>query len=386
MIYDGDIIISQNDKLLAVNRRLSFKKYNLLSCEVNFNNPEASEHTISADTKDKNEEVVRAVALALFDYMRKSKSNGYVLSLSGGADSSFCAVMVAEMVKRASAELGWAQFCEILRLNEKEINGDWRKAVNKILTCAYQGTKNSSESTLNAAKSLAESIGAEFHDWKIDEEVNSYTSKIEKAIGRSLSWETDDVTLQNIQARTRSPIIWMLANIKRAVLLTTSNRSEGNVGYATMDGDTSGSLAPIAGLSKVFILQWLQWAEKALDQSGLSAVNSLQPTAELRPLERNQTDEADLMPYSILAEIEKHAIRDRKSPKEVLEAMKGLAEPKQLKIYIKKFYRLWSINQWKRERLAPSFHLDDLNVDPRSWCRFPILSSGFQDELDQLGQ
>jgi NAD+ synthase (glutamine-hydrolysing) len=384
MIYDGDIIIAQLGKILAVNHRLSFRNYNLLSCEVNFNNPEASQTIPVIDSKEKNEEVVRAVSLALFDYMRKSKSKGYVLSLSGGADSSFCAVLVAEMVKRASSELGWPAFCKTLGLDETQINGNWKKAVGKILTCAYQGTKNSSADTLHAAKSLAESIGAEFHEWKIDEEVTSYSSKIEKAIGRSLSWERDDIALQNIQARTRSPIIWMLANIKNAVLLTTSNRSEGNVGYATMDGDTSGSLAPIAGLSKIFILQWLRWAQKHLEQPGLQAVNALQPTAELRPLERNQTDETDLMPYSILAEIEKYAIRDRKSPSEVFESMNGLASDDQLKIHIKKFYKLWSANQWKRERLAPSFHLDDLNVDPRSWCRFPILSSGFIDELNQL--
>jgi NAD+ synthase (glutamine-hydrolysing) len=384
MIYDGDIVIGQNGKLLAVNKRLSFKKFNLLACSINFNNPEASEIKVSLDNKEKNEELTRAVSLALFDYLRKSKAKGYALSLSGGADSSFCAVLVAEMVKRASSELGWKQFCECLALDQNEIDDDWRKAVNKILTCAYQGTKNSSASTLNAAKLLAESVGAEFHAWEIDEEVNSYTKKIEQAIGRSLTWNTDDITLQNIQARTRSPIIWMLANIKRAVLITTSNRSEGNVGYATMDGDTSGSLAPIAGLSKIFILQWLKWAEGALDHSGLSAVNALQPTAELRPQDRHQTDEADLMPYSILAEIEKHAIRDRKSPEEVFQSMQNLGEADQLKTHIKKFYRLWSANQWKRERLAPSFHLDDLNVDPRSWCRFPILSSGFQEELDQL--
>jgi NAD+ synthase (glutamine-hydrolysing) len=253
-----------------------------------------------------------------------------------------------------------------------------------LLTCAYQGTKNSSSSTFNAAKSLADSIGAEFHNWLIDDEVNSYSYKIEQAVGRKLTWDEDDITLQNIQARSRSPIIWMLANIKRAVLLTTSNRSEGNVGYATMDGDTSGSLAPIAGLSKVFILQWLRWAETALDQSGLNAVNNLQPTAELRPLERNQTDEADLMPYAVLAEIERHAIRDRKSPSEVLDLVSDSSNRAQMTLYVKKFFRLWSANQWKRERLAPSFHLDDLNVDPRSWCRFPILSSGFQEELDNL--
>jgi NAD+ synthase (glutamine-hydrolysing) len=384
MIYDGDIIIGQLGKLLAVNKRFSFKNYNLLACEVNFANPEASQVIISEDSKEKNEELVRATSLALFDYLRKSKSNGYVLSLSGGADSSLCAILIAEMVKRASAELGWTKFCKATGLDEREINGNPKSAVNKLLTCAYQGTRNSSESTFNSAKNLADSIGAEFHHWLIDEEVNSYTHKMEEAIGRQLSWETDDVTLQNIQARTRSPIIWMLANIKRAVLLTTSNRSEGNVGYATMDGDTSGSLAPIAGLSKIFILKWLRWAEKELNQPGLNHVNNLQPTAELRPLERNQTDEADLMPYSVLAEIEKHAIRDRRSPGEVLTLISNPENLEQMRFYVKKFFRLWSANQWKRERLAPSFHLDDLNVDPRSWCRFPILSSGFQDELDKL--
>jgi NAD+ synthase (glutamine-hydrolysing) len=288
------------------------------------------------------------------------------------------------MVRRASEEIGWDEFCKALELNPAEINGDRKKAVNKILTCAYQGTRNSSSETLQAAKSLAESIGAGFHYWLIDDEVTSYSSKMEKAIGRKLTWDQDDIALQNIQARARSPIIWMLANIKRSVLLTTSNRSEGDVGYATMDGDTSGSLAPIAGLSKVFILQWLRWAETNLGYAGLSYVNNLKPTAELRPLDRYQTDEADLMPYTILAEIEKHGIRDRKSPKEVLKSMSGLAPDDQLKQYIRKFYKLWSINQWKRERLAPSFHLDDLNVDPRSWCRFPILSSGFGDELNDL--
>ena len=57
-----------------------------------------------------------------------------------------------------------------------------------------------------------------------------------------------------------------------------------------------------------------------------------------------------------------------------------------MKEYNKKFFRLWSRNQWKRERLAPSFHLDDFNVDPKTWCRFPILSGGFEEELNQLDQ
>jgi NAD+ synthase (glutamine-hydrolysing) len=384
MIYDGDIVIGQLGKLLAINRRLSFRKVNVLGCDVDFKEPGRSIPLTPIDNKERNEELARAASLGLFDYLRKSKAKGFVLSLSGGADSSLCAVLVAEMVKRVPAEIGWPEFCQATGLQEETINGDWKRAVNQLLTCAYQGTKNSSADTLHAAKSLADSIGAAFHTWTIDDEVTSYSSKIEHAIGRELSWSEDDIAMQNIQARSRSPIIWMLANIKRAVLLTTSNRSEGDVGYATMDGDTSGSLAPIAGLSKVFILQWLRWAETALDHPGLRAVNSLQPTAELRPPERHQTDEADLMPYSVLAALEKHAILERQSPRQVFESLRHDHDEAQLKVYIKKFFRMWAANQWKRERLAPSFHLDNLNVDPRSWCRFPILSSGFTDELAEL--
>lgn len=387
MIYDGDIIIGQNGKLLAVNRRLSFKNLNILACDIDFKNPSNGKPIPSLDSKEKNEEFARATSLALFDYLRKSKAKGFVLSLSGGADSSCCAILVSEMVRRGSSELGWEKFCKTLGLasivNQKE-------AVASLLTCAYQGTKNSSDTTLTAAKELAHSLGAEFHSWLVEEEVNSYRSKIEIVLNRPLSWEKDDIALQNIQARSRSPIIWMLANVKQSVLLTTSNRSEGDVGYATMDGDTSGSLAPIAGIDKPFIIQWLKWAEKELGYNGLSYVNNLQPTAELRPKDREQTDEKDLMPYALLVEIEKLAIRDRKSPVEVYTLLKNnkvsnqSLTPPQLKAHITKFYRLWAANQWKRERMAPSFHLDELNVDPRSWCRFPILSNGFASELEGL--
>lgn len=383
MIYDGDIVFAQNGKLIKTNNRLSLKRTNLLWCDIDFDTAEPKTFPIT-DNKEPNEELVKATSLALFDYLRKSKARGYVLSLSGGADSSLCAVLVSEMVRRAAAELGWEEFCRTFSIPQTK---DLKTAVAQLLTCAYQATKNSSEQTHRAAEHLASSIGAIFHSWNIDDEVNSYEKKIEEALQRKLSWETDDIARQNIQARTRSPIIWMLANTKQAVLLTTSNRSEGDVGYATMDGDTSGSLAPIAGLDKPFIIQWLRWAEKKLGYSGLSYVNSLIPTAELRPAERAQTDEKDLMPYSILVEIERLAIRDRKPPIEVFQILsekKLTANKEELKNYVRKFYRLWSANQWKRERLAPSFHLDDLNVDPRSWCRFPILSGNFNLELEAL--
>ncbi|MBL7870494.1 MAG: NAD(+) synthase [Cyclobacteriaceae bacterium] len=386
MIYDGDLIFGQQGNIIKLNERLSFKSFNLHWCDFNFENPASTKVHPITDNKKLNEEFTKAASLALYDYLRKSKAKGFVLSLSGGADSSLCAVLVAEMVRRASHELGVDKFCTSLEIRKTEnINA----AVSQLLSCAYQGTRNSSDATFTSAKGLALSLGAEFHQWEIDQEVTSFETKIEKALGRKLTWAQDDIAKQNIQARARSPIIWMLANIKRAVLLTTSNRSEGDVGYATMDGDTSGSLAPIAGIDKPFILQWLRWAEKELGYSGLSYVNNLTPTAELRPSDKEQTDEKDLMPYSILVEIEKLAIRDRKSPIEVFHLMSvnpsnSVIQKNQLKEYIKKFFRLWAANQWKRERLAPSFHFDDLNVDPRSWCRFPILSGSFKHELEEL--
>lgn len=385
MVYDGDILIAHKGKLIAQNRRLSFRQYQIRSCDFDFQQGVPKDDARLDDVKEKNEELSQAIALALFDYLRKSKARGFVVSLSGGADSGTCAVAVAEMVKRASSELGWKTFCSMLGLDENTIAGDWKKGVGALLTCVYQATKFSSSRTLEAARELAQSIGAQFHHWNIDDEVAGYRAKVETALGRPLSWQTDDIALQNIQARARSPVVWLLANVKGAILLTTSNRSEGAVGYTTMDGDTSGSLAPIAGLSKVFLLQWLKWAESHLGHHGLQRINSLDPTAELRPPERNQTDEGDLMPYAVLARIESLAIRQRRPPREVFEAMKDeYSDHNVLKGYIRKFFRLWAANQWKRERFAPSFHLDDMNIDPRTWCRFPILSGGFREELDAL--
>jgi NAD+ synthase (glutamine-hydrolysing) len=383
MIYDGEILLANSGELLARNQLLSFKDVQVNSFFLE------DRVQAMAPIQSKEWEFVQASALALLDYLRKSKAKGFVLSLSGGADSSTIAVLVAEMVRRGIAELGVTGFVKKLGLpltyGEAQPEKD---LVKQLLTTAYQGTKNSSAATFASAKILAESLGATFLGWTIDEEVATYSQKIEQTIGRPLSWEQDDLALQNIQARTRSPIIWMLANIKNALLLATSNRSEGDVGYATMDGDTSGSISPIAGVAKDFVIHWLQWAEKNLDRPGLQAVNSLTPTAELRPQERSQTDEKDLMPYDLLVAIERLAIKDRRSPVDVFLLLREKIdlEDGQLKEYIKKFFRLWSRNQWKRERLAPSFHLDDFNIDPKTWCRFPILSGGFEEELHQLDQ
>jgi len=267
-----------------------------------------------------------------------------------------------------------------------------QRLVREILTCVYQSTANSGNVTRQAARGLAEALGAEFHEFDVEAIVRGYTDLVSRAVGRGLTWEHDDIAMQNIQARARAPGVWMLANIRGALLVSTSNRSEAAVGYATMDGDTSGGIAPIAGIDKAYLRRWLVWLERTGPEGigpipALTAVNVQAPTAELRPGGAGQTDEGDLMPYDVLDRIERFAIRDKQTP---LEAWQRLTvdfprhAPRQLAAWTERFYTLWSRNQWKRERYAPSFHLDDENLDPKTWCRFPILSGGFARELAEL--
>jgi NAD+ synthase (glutamine-hydrolysing) len=372
IIFDGEILFGAEGEIWEASNRLSFKEYELATFEIESQRPEIPK--IETE-EDDFEDFTRAASLGLWDYLRKSGSKGYALSLSGGADSAACAVLVAEMAKRAFSTLGKEKIEEQLGIS---LGGNRPEdLIPELLWCLYQGTKNSSSVTREAAESLAKELNARYFSWEIDELVSGYIQNTEKLLGRNLSWEKDDLALQNIQARTRAPGIWLLANTANFLLLTTSNRSEGNVGYCTMDGDTAGSLAPLAGVSKHFIRKWLVWAKENLGYSSLDLIINQKPTAELRPQEMKQTDEADLMPYDILEQIENQLIWERKTEEEALiflkEANPGF-EIEVLEKYISRFVSLWKRSQWKRERLAPSFHLDKFNIDPKSGGRFPILS------------
>ena len=329
-------------------------------------------------------EFMQAVSLGLFDYMRKSRSFGYTLSLSGGCDSSAVAVLVAQSISMAIEEIGAKEFAKNIHLEWKSeyesfASKDW---VGLLLTTVYQATKNSGEITFNAAKELAAELGAKFHAVDIDKQVESYLSSAEAMIGRKLDWKTDDITLQNIQSRSRAPMVWILANINGSLLLSTSNRSEVALGYATMDGDTAGGLSPIGGIDKYFLRKWLVWMERENTYgigkiSSLKLVNDQDPTAELRPKEYAQKDEQDLMPYEIINYIEKCFLEKRMSPEDIKLVMAEnycKLSNELISTYVDRFFNLWQRNQWKRERYAPSFLVDDISLDPKTWCRYPILS------------
>jgi NAD+ synthase (glutamine-hydrolysing) len=430
-IYDGDAMIASNGEFLVSSNRFSYEDYLITTAVIDTEFTRLSQvQNLAGMPKDKlwrvvgafhfpdiepvpqqvadleafegggalkEEEFARAVCLGLFDYLRKSRSQGFTVSLSGGADSSACVALCGLMIRLAEESIGLERFKQKLSHITKIQNATTVEEIAKELIHAiYQGTENSSTDTLESARVLADSIGATFYTININGLVETYTSLIEDQIDRKLTWEKDDIALQNIQARVRAPGVWLLTNLANHLLLSTSNRSEVAVGYATMDGDTAGSISPIAGIDKHYLRQWLRWLEtigchvqeKYIKIEGLQKVNSLQPTAELRPLDQRQTDEDDLMAYEFLDALEEAAIRDKKPPVEcyriLLVRFKEQYTEVQMLTWTVRFFRLWSRNQWKRERYAPSFHLDDLNLDPRSWCRFPILSGGFERELTEL--
>lgn len=331
-------------------------------------------------------EFLEAEMLGLFDYMRKSGSRGFVVSLSGGVDSACCAVLVAHMLASAVKELGAAGL--VKRLGLAKAPADARTLIRDKLICVYQRTVNSGKVTEAAAAGVAAALGARFHVEDVQELVTGYVERAGRVLGRPLTWAQDDLALQNIQARVRAPLPWLLANAENFLLLTTGNRSEAAVGYATMDGDTAGGLAPLGGIDKHYLRQWLIWAERGCDTGlgplpALAAVNVQAPTAELRPAVAGaaaQTDEGDLMPYEVLERIERYMIRDRLSPEDIQQSLAfdfPALPAATIATYIDRFFRLWAQNQWKRERLAPAFHVDDMSLDPKSWCRYPILSAAY---------
>jgi NAD+ synthase (glutamine-hydrolysing) len=106
MLYDGEIMMAGHGQMLQMNRKLSFEDVNLLAVEIDTEDKQPSTTIGTLPAEDRFEIFARAESLALFDYLRKSRSKGFVLSLSGGADSSTCALLVAEMVRRSLGELG----------------------------------------------------------------------------------------------------------------------------------------------------------------------------------------------------------------------------------------------------------------------------------------
>lgn len=318
-------------------------------------------------------ELELALCLGLSEYLRKSGLSGVALALSGGRDSSMCAVLLGRMVRYAWPELSEAA-C--------------RDKVAELLWTAYLSTDLSGSATRAAARAVAEQLGATHLEVPVSDLVATQRALAEEAIGRPLDWSrpADDLTLQNLQARVRGSMIWTLANVEGRLLLTTSNKSEAAVGYTTMDGDTSGGFAPIADVPKSLVSAWLAWARRVHGLDALDLVLGTPATAELRPAERSQTDEADLMPFDVLDRLMHRFAYLGEEPAVLLRRLwptvaHHYEDVHAFADHVERFVRLFCRAQWKRERLAISLRVTAFDLDPRTGFRFPAVQDPFRDEL-----
>ncbi|TAA42650.1 nitrilase-related carbon-nitrogen hydrolase [Corallincola spongiicola] len=442
-VYDGGNMIASNGELVAEAQRLQFDDVVVTMADVDLHanrtqriissqlqsdvmqidliehagilkqqaNYQISGAIDSLPVLSEHDIVLRTGALGMWDWMRKTTTAGYAISLSGGADSALCASLVYYAHALAVSELAPEDYAKAMAIcgfqfavpkaTEQRLTWLTETVLPQVLTTVYQGSDNSSETTSGAAAAVAGAIGAKHINWSISSLVEEYSARINGIDGaKPLNWQDDDLTLQNIQARVRSPGIWMVANRENKLLVATSNMSEASVGYTTMDGDTSGVLSPIGGISKTRVLLLNDFVEKqgvtvrpidadefSLTIDALGFVNRQRPTAELRPVE--QTDEADLMPFPILDEIRKLGQVQYLNPQGVLNRLADgpLGQPyerQQLIDWVKRYYQLYCRNQWKRERLAVGFHIESDSADPKSYRRFPVLNSQLKRELAGL--
>lgn len=322
-------------------------------------------------------ELELALALGLREYQQKCGIPGFTLALSGGRDSAMCALLIARMFRYDKPGLQ----PEALRAH-----------IGQRFTTAYMGTENSGDATRNAARTLAHELGTTHHDGNIQAAFDTHLAICEQMTGTALSWNepAHDIPLQNVQARLRGSLIWMIANLNRSLLIATSNKSEAAVGYATMDGDTSGGLSPISDVPKSMVSAWLAWAARFHGLDSLVDVIGIPATAELRPPDEGQTDEDDLMPFAILDQLIYHFVQRGQDPLEMFRTLwPTFAEryghdPARFAAHIRKFVTLFCRAQWKRERFAISFRVTAFDLDPKTGFRFPPVQAPFTEELAEL--
>ncbi|CAN5890474.1 NAD+ synthase [soil metagenome] len=322
-------------------------------------------------------ELELALTLALRDYVAKTNIKKCCLALSGGRDSAMVALLVHRMHRYSSPE--------------KALEAVRRIVADRFL-CAYLATENSGPETRAAARAVAEEAGATYYESNIQEALDACQNNVGRMVGDPLSWENPahDLTLQNIQARLRGTLIWTLANLHNALLLVTSNKSDAAVGYTTMDGDSSGGLAPIADVPKSLIKLYLAWAQDFHGLTALKLINKMEPTAELRPSERAQTDEADLMPFPVLDQLMYAFVQLGLEPVEIHRRLWPAVrehyhdDRAAFADHIRKFVRMLCFAQWKRERFAISFRVTAFDLDPKTGFRFPPVQDPFTEELAEL--
>ena len=277
-----------------------------------------------------------ACVLGLRDYVEKNGFPGVVLGLSGGIDSALVAAMAVDA------------------LGPKRVHA---------LMMPYRYTRNES---VRDASACAEALGLRYDTLPIEPAV----AGIAKALEPALAGTAPDTTEENIQARARGIILMAISNKFGGMVVTTGNKSEMSVGYATLYGDMNGGFNPVKDLYKMEVYRLARWRNAhvpkgALGPSGVvipEAILTKAPSAELRA---NQTDQDSLPPYPVLDDI-LSCLVEKEMPLSDMVARGHAPET------VKKVERMLYIAEYKRRQAPPGVKISSKNFGRDR--RYPIVN------------
>ncbi len=290
----------------------------------------------------------QAMLRGLRDYVRKNGFTRVVLGLSGGIDSAIVAAIAADA------------------LGPENVH------------CIMLPYRYTSEESLRDAKDCAERLGVRYDVVSIGAPVDEALRELQPVFGNLPA----DVTEENVQSRMRGLMLMAISNKTGAMLLTTGNKSEMAVGYATIYGDMNGGFNPIKDLFKMEVYALAAWRNSHVPDGTLCphgdvipvSIISKAPSAELRP---NQTDQDSLPPYPILDEVLTGLIEDELSIAEIVERGQGRFD----RALVKRVERLVLLAEYKRRQAAPGVKMTKKAFGVGR--KYPI-TNGYRDERETV--
>ncbi|KAH7681208.1 NAD(+) synthase (glutamine-hydrolyzing) protein [Dioscorea alata] len=367
------------------------------------------------------EEIAFGPSCWLWDYLRRSGASGFLLPLSGGADSSAVAAIVGCMCQLVIKDIenGDEQVkTDAIRIGQYkngEFPTDSKEFARRVFYTVYMGTENSSEATRSRAKKLADEIGSWHLDVPIDSVISALLSLFQTLTGKRPCYKvdggsnTENLALQNIQARVRMVLAFMLASLMPWVhnksgfylVLGSSNVDEGLRGYLTKYDCSSADINPIGSVSKVDLRSFLRWGAAHLGYASLADIEAAPPTAELEPIRSNynQLDEVDMgMTYEELSVYGRLRKIFRCGPVSMFQNLChkwcGKLTPSEVAEKVKHFFKYYSINRHKMTVLTPSYHAEsyspeDNRFDLRQFLynwRWPYQFRKIDELVQEMGE
>ncbi|KAI7835944.1 hypothetical protein COHA_010177 [Chlorella ohadii] len=392
LYFDGCACAVVNGKLVAQGSQFSMKEVEVVIATVDLDEVSSYRGAVAS----LQEQASSAEPFPLIHVDFKSGASGFLLPLSGGADSSSVAAIVGcmcQMVCQAVAEGDEDVLADAVRVGqygEGERPTDAAELANRLLCSVYMGTENSSQETCDRAADLAKQVGAHHLSVKIDSVVAAMTNLFALITGRTPRFRVhggsaaENLALQNIQARLRMVLAFLLAQLMPWVrgrsgfllVLGSANVDEGLRGYLTKYDCSSADINPIGGISKADLRRFLQWGAAHLGYPALAEVEAarawLAPTAELEPLGANgavaQTDEQDMgMTYEELGIYGRLRKISRCGPLSMFRTLLGQWRdryaPGEVAEKVKHFFKYYAINRHKATTLTPAYHAESYSPD-----------------------